>query len=36
MEKRKMKKKDEEANGTWMTAKSNSMTHLHVLKLINP
>ena len=36
MEKRKMRKKDEEANGTWMAAKSNSMTHLHLLKLINP
>ena len=36
MEKGKMRKKDEEANGTWMAAKSNSMTHLHLLKLINP
>ena len=36
MEKGKMRKKDEEANGTWMAAKSNLMTHLHLLKLINP
>ena len=36
MKKGKMRKKDEEANGTWMAAKSNSMTHLHLLKLINP
>ena len=36
MEKRKMRKKDEEANGTWMAEKSNSMTLLHLLKLINP
>ena len=36
MEKGKVRKKDEEANGTWMAAKSNSMTNLHLLKLINP
>ena len=36
MDKRKMRKKDGEANGTWMAAKSNSMTHLHLSKLINP